>query len=156
MSNRSIKNKKLNMPLFGELSRSSLDSFESNGKVDQIQGRSASFVQKWRFQSFVFFPTSNRPKEAKNWNATFERIKPIVLGFMRIGRESGPNPRTIGLIRSEVAFSNLSVSSSELARPGVILQISTTNLQKRCCGSGGLNFDPPATTQGSCNSRSRQ
>ena len=75
---------------------------------------------------------------------------------MRIGRESGPNPRTIGLIRSKVAFSNLSVSSSELTRPGVILQISTKNLQKRCCGSGGLNFDPPATTQGSRNSRSRQ
>ena len=33
---------------------------------------------------------------------------------MRIGRESGLNPRTIGLIRSKVAFSNLTVSSSEL------------------------------------------
>ena len=47
-------------------------------------------------------------------NATFEWIKLIVLGFVRIRRESGPNPRTIGLIRSKVAFSNLTVSSSEL------------------------------------------
>ena len=45
-------------------------------------------------------------------NATFERIKPIVLGFVRIGRESGPNPGTIGLIRSKVAFSIFCVFSS--------------------------------------------
>ena len=36
--------------------------------------------------------------------ATFERIKPIVLGFVRIRWESGSNPRTIGLIRPKVAF----------------------------------------------------
>ena len=38
--------------------------------------------------------------------ATFERIKPIVLGFVRITWESGSNPRTIGLIRPKVAFEN--------------------------------------------------
>ena len=56
-------------------------------------------------------------KACKTENAIFERIKPIVLGFMRIGRESGPNPRTIGLIRSKVALSifavRLSVESFE-------------------------------------------
>ena len=38
-------------------------------------------------------------------NATFEQIKPIVLGFLRTGWESGTNPRTIGSIRPKVAFS---------------------------------------------------
>ena len=67
MSNRPKKNKKLNMPLLGELSRSSLELFESNGKVDQIQGRLASFVQKWRFQVLVFFSNveSAPPKNKK-------------------------------------------------------------------------------------------
>ena len=68
MSNRPKKNKKLNMPLLGELSRSSLELFESNGKVDQIQGRLASFVQKWRFQVSVFFRMSNRSKKNRKLN----------------------------------------------------------------------------------------
>ena len=109
MSNRPKKNKKLNMPLLGELSRSSLELFESNGKVDQIQGRLASFVQKWRFQVLVFFSNVEPvDKKQKIEHATFWRIKPIVLGFVRIEWESGPNPRTIGFICSKVAFSSFS------------------------------------------------
>ena len=38
-------------------------------------------------------------------NATFERIKPIVLGFGPLSLPIRMNPRTIGLIRSKVAFS---------------------------------------------------
>ena len=56
----------------------------------------------WNFSWF-----SNVELVEKLWNfetATFERIKPIVLGFFRISWESGSNPRTIGLIRSKVAF----------------------------------------------------
>ena len=41
MSNQSNKCENLSQPLLSELSRSSLDSFESAGKVDQIQGRLA-------------------------------------------------------------------------------------------------------------------
>ena len=36
--------------------------------------------------------------------ATFERIKPIVLGFGPLSLPIRMNPRTIGLIRSKVAF----------------------------------------------------
>ena len=112
------KNKKLNMPLLGELSRSSLELFESNGKVDQIQGRLASFVQKWRFQVLVFFSNVEPvDKKQKIEHATFWRIKPIVLGFVRIEWESGPNPRTIGFIRSKVAFSNFSAFSNVESPP---------------------------------------
>ncbi len=97
------------MPLWNELSQSSLDSFESDGKVEQIQGRLAQFVQKWRFQNFCFFSSveitaESVEKTQKFENAIFERMKPIVLGFVRIGWESGTNPRTIRLIRSKVAF----------------------------------------------------
>ena len=56
---------------------------------------------------FVIFRMSNRSKKLWKFEpATFKRIKPIVLGFVRISRESGSNPRTIGLIRPKVAFEN--------------------------------------------------
>ena len=48
---------------------------------------------------------ANRSKKQKLEIATCERITPIVLGSVRIGWESGSNPMTIGLIRSEIAFS---------------------------------------------------
>ena len=39
-------------------------------------------------------------------NATVERIKPIVLGFGPLSLPIRTNLRTIGLIRSKIAFSN--------------------------------------------------
>ena len=83
-----------------------MDSFESDGKVEQIQGRLAQFAQKWRLQFFscVEITAESVEKTQKFENATFERIKPIVLGFVRIGWESGTNPRTIRLVRSKVAL----------------------------------------------------
>ena len=59
------------MPLLNKLSQSSLDSFESDGKVEQIQGRLAQFAQKWRFQFFfrVLKLQPNRSKRHKNLKA---------------------------------------------------------------------------------------
>ena len=42
----------------------------------------------------------NTEVREKNQDASFERIKPIIVGFFRIGWESGSNPRTIRLIRT--------------------------------------------------------
>ena len=64
------------------------------------------------FKFLCFFECRIGSKTSKNWNATFERIEPIVLGFFRIGWESWPNPRTIGLIHSKVAFSIFCVFSN--------------------------------------------
>ena len=44
-------------------------------------------------------------KTQKIENATFERIKPIVLGFGPLSLAIRMNPRTIGLVRSKMAFS---------------------------------------------------
>ena len=60
---------------------------------------------KVAFYNFLcFFECRIGRKTPKIENATFERISTIVLGFVRIGWESGTNPRTIRLIRSKVAF----------------------------------------------------
>ena len=57
MSNRSKKYENLNLPLLSELSRSSLDSFESAGKVDQIRGRLHGLIRpKVAFENFRDFP----------------------------------------------------------------------------------------------------
>ena len=59
------------------------------------------------FDIFRDFPNVESVEKMSNFEtATFERIKPIVLGFVRIRWESGSNPRTIGLIHPKVAFEN--------------------------------------------------
>ena len=86
------------MPLFGELSRSSLDSFESNGKVDQIQGRLASFVQKWRFQVLVFF-SNVEPVEK-----IYEKLKlPLLSELSRSSLDSFESDGKVDQIRGRSA-----------------------------------------------------
>ena len=70
--------------------------------------------------------TCQAEKKQKIEHATFWRIKPIVLGFVRIEWESGPNPRTIGFIRSKVAFSNFQ-NRSEYGGPGRRKQAGVNN-----------------------------
>ena len=52
-------------------------------------------------------------KSPKMPNATFGRIKPIVLGFDPLSHLIRTNPRTIGLIRSKVAVSNFHIFSTD-------------------------------------------
>ena len=55
----------------------------------------------------IRFDSMDRPIEGGKFsNATFGRIKPIVLGFDPLSLQIRTNPRTIGLIRPKVAFEN--------------------------------------------------
>ena len=62
----------------------------------------------------IFFSTdSTFDKSRKCSNATFGRIKPIVLGFDPLSHVIRTNPRTIGLIRSKVAVSKFHMFSTD-------------------------------------------
>ena len=61
----------------------------------------------------IFSTDSTFGKSRKFSNATFGRIKPIVLGFDPLSLLIRTNPRTIGLIRSKVAFSNFHIFSTD-------------------------------------------
>ena len=53
---------------------------------------------------YIFSTDSTFGKSRKFSNATFGRIKPIVLRFDPLSHLIRTNPRTIGLIRTKVAF----------------------------------------------------
>ena len=57
----------------------------------------------------IFSTDSTFGKSRKFSNATFGRIKPIVLGFDPLSLLIRTNPRTIGLIRLKVAGSNFRI-----------------------------------------------
>ena len=63
---------------------------------------------------FLIFPSNSTfGKSRKISNATFGRIKPIVLGFDPLSHVIRTNPRTIGLIRSKVAVSKFHMFSTD-------------------------------------------
>ena len=61
----------------------------------------------------IFSTDSTFGKSRKISNATFGRIKPIVLGFDPLSLLIRTNPRTIGLIRLKVAGSNFHIFSTD-------------------------------------------
>ena len=87
------------------------------------------------FENFRDFPNVESVEKMSNFEtATFERIKPIVLGFVRIRWESGSNPRTIGLIRPKVAF--------EIFRDYIII-ITTISITIKIWHRPYGSLDPP-------------
>ena len=62
-------------------------------------------LNKMENNFLVFWNVESIAKTRNIEHAILERIKPIVLGFVPIGWESGMNPKTIRLIVPKVAFS---------------------------------------------------
>ena len=91
-----------NMPLLGELSRSSWDSFESDSDSKesrdvQLKSFKSGILIFKRVFSLRFFDSIDSidwrfEKIIKFQNATFWRITPIVPGFVQIGIRSGRIP----------------------------------------------------------------
>ena len=69
---------------------------------------------KVELRSMIRFDSMDRPIEGGKFsNATFGRIKPIVLGFDPLSLLIRTNPRTIGLIRLKVAGSIFHIFSTD-------------------------------------------
>ena len=91
--------------------------FDQLSHLIRTNSRTIGLIRpKVAFANFRDFPNVESVEKMSNFEtATFERIKRIVLGFVPLSHPIRTNPRTIGLIRSKVAFSNFGVFSTDSA-----------------------------------------